>query len=112
MGGNQDDPAPHRLHQLQSLHELIGVEMEVREYDAAASVHHGEPGRSPRAVVLHEGGKRRAGRWLVLTERDRKRILELVHAQLLEGVLIRSFEDGLDHREAHALGAQCTMQPL
>jgi hypothetical protein len=44
MGGNQDDPAPHRLHQLQSLHELIGVEMEVREYDAAASVHHGEQG--------------------------------------------------------------------
>ena len=41
------------------------------------------------------------GRLLVVTENDRKLILELVHAQLLEGILMRSFEDGLDHCEPH-----------
>lgn len=70
--------------------------MEVRENNATASVDNRKPRSSSCAVVFHEGWKRRAGRLLVVTENDRKLILELVHAQLLEGILMRSFEDGLD----------------
>ena len=75
--------------------------MEVRENNATASVDNRKPRSSSCAVVFHEGWKRRAGRLLVVTENDRKLILELVHAQLLEGILMRSFEDGLDHCEPH-----------
>ncbi len=98
----------------QSLHELIRRQMEVPRIRCGRQ----RPSRTnrrcpPRAVVLHEGGKRRAGRWLVLTERDRKRILELVHAQLLEGLLIRSFEDGIYLITAKPTpGARSAVQPL
>ncbi len=112
MGGNQDEPTPHWLRLVQVLGKPVSVEMEVRENDATASVDNREPRRSTCSVVFHEGRKRRAGRWIVMTESDRKLILELIHAQLLNGVLMRSFEDGLDHCESNALGTQRAIQLL
>ena len=66
---------PHWLRLPQFVNEVVRVEMEVRENDAAAIVNHREPGCSSGAVVFHEGGKLRAGRWLVMTEGDRKLVL-------------------------------------
>ena len=109
---NQDGRSSHWLRLFKFPYKPACVKMEVRENDTAASVYNREPRRASCAVVFHESRKRCASWWFVVTESDRKLILELVHAQFFKGVLLRTFKNGLDHCETYALGAQCPMQFL
>ena len=73
-------------------------------------IDHGEPRRAARTVILHEGRVAFTCGRGVMTKGHFQPILLLIDAQLIAGVCLGTFEDGLNDGEIEPFVLQFVMQ--